>query len=146
MGARRLGGSSAMKRKTKALLLLTPLSALILWLDALEPGWGQFYNPAFWVRSQLSKLDTAWRELPTVDASDPRLKECIQFTSDTVLSDVQEQARAIVTGKTESFAIQQLGLPTCALTEDVYRWVTESGLAVDVKIVDGEVEDAQLNR
>ena len=135
-----------MKRKTIVLLTLIPATTLVLWLDALEPGWGRFYNPAFWVRSQLSKLDTTWRELPSFDTADPRLKPCIRLTSENTLSEVQEQARALLSGKSESFALQQLGAPTCAIAENTYRWLTESGLSIDVTIEEGEVMDANLSR
>jgi len=50
-----------MQRSTKTLIALVPVALLALWLDALEPGWGHFYNPIFWARSQFAKLDTDWR-------------------------------------------------------------------------------------
>ena len=63
-----------------------------------------------------------------------------------MLSQTQEEARAILTGQSESFTLAQLGAPTCALGNGVYRWVSESGLAVDVTFEDGQVKDADLNR
>ena len=135
-----------MRRRTQTLLALVPVSLLALWLDALEPGQGRFYNPLFWGRSQLAKLGAAWREGTTLDVANPLLRPCQQFTSETVLTEAQEQARAILTGKSESFALQQLGAPTCAIAHDTFRWISETGLAVDVTFTDGVVTDAQLNR
>ncbi|MBE7381270.1 MAG: hypothetical protein F6J95_007650 [Leptolyngbya sp. SIO1E4] len=135
-----------MKRKTKLLIALVPLTALGLWLDALEPGQGRFYNPMFWARSQISKLSDGWAEQPDFNLANPLLRPCQKLTSENTLSRVQEEARAIITGKSESFALAQLGAPTCALGNGVYRWVSESGLAVDVTFEDGEVKSADLNR
>jgi hypothetical protein len=135
-----------MQRKTKTLITLIPLSLLALWLDALEPGWGKFYNPMFWGRSQLAKLDTSWREQAPLDAAHPLLQPCQQFISDTVLSEAQEQARSLVTGQSESFALQQLGAPTCAIAEQTFRWISVSGLAIDVTFEDGVATDAKLSR
>ena len=135
-----------MKRKTLTLLALIPVSCAALILDALEPGQGVFYNPVFWIRSQISNLDTAWRELKPLDTTDPRLKPCVQLTSENILSESQEQVRLIITGKSDSFALQQLGAPTCALAGNTYRWLSKSGLVVDVTIEDGEVIDAKLSR
>ena len=135
-----------MKRKTITLLAMVPLTALALWLDALEPGQGRFYNPMFWARSQFAKLDTDWRAVTAFDLTNPLLQPCQQFTSENVLSQMQEEARAILTGQSESFTLAQLGVPTCALGNGVYRWVSESGLAVDVTFEDGQVKDADLNR
>ena len=135
-----------MKRRTKALMAMVPMTALALWLDALEPGQGHFYNPMFWARSQIAKRQNSWAETAPFDLANPLLKECQSLTSETTLSEAQEQARAIITGKSEAFALQQLGAPTCALGSGVYRWVSESGLAIDATFQDGKVTDAQLNR
>jgi hypothetical protein len=135
-----------MKRKTLTLLSLVPLTALALWLDALEPGQGRFYNPMFWARSQFSKLDTAWRERQAFDVANPLLQPCQSLTSENTLSAAQEQARAVITGQSEAFTLSQLGAPTCALAGNTYRWLTQSGLAVDVTFENGTVKDAKLNR
>lgn len=135
-----------MKRRTKALLAMVPLTALALWLDALEPGQGTFYNPMFWARSQVAKLTDGWAEQKPFNLADPLLKECQALTSENTLSEAQEQARAIITGKSETFALQQLGAPTCALGEGAYRWISETGLAIDVTFQDGIVSDANLTR
>ena len=135
-----------MKRKTLTLLTMVPLTALALWFDALEPGQGAFYNPMFWARSQIAKLDPDWRTVTAFDLTNPLLQPCQQFTAENVLSQSQEEARAILTGQSESFTLAQLGTPTCALGNGVYRWVSESGLAVDVIFEDGQVQDANLNR
>lgn len=135
-----------MKNRTKALLAMVPITAGLLWLDALEPGQGVFYNPIFWARSQYAKLHDGWAETEPFNIADPLLKECQALTSENTLSDAQEEARAIITGKSETFALQQLGAPTCALGEGVYRWISESGLALDVAFEDGEVKDADLTR
>ena len=135
-----------MQRSTKTLIALVPVALLTLWLDALEPGWGRFYNPIFWGRSQFAKLDTDWRERTPLDAAHPLLQPCQQFTSETVLTEAQEQARAIITGQSESFALQQLGAPTCAIAAQTFRWISETGLAVDVTFEDGVATDAKLSR
>jgi hypothetical protein len=135
-----------MQRRTRILLMLIPLSLVALWLDALEPGWGHFHNPIFWARSQLAKLDTSWREQAPLDAAHPLLQPCQQFTSETVLTEAQEQARALITGQSESFALQQLGAPTCVIAENTFRWISASGLAIDVTFEDGVATDAKLSR
>ena len=136
-----------MQRRTKILLSGIPLTLLTLWLDALAPGQGAFYNPLFFFRSQLARLDTAWRQPQAVDAStDERLAACIQFTADTVLTQSQEQLRGVLTGKSEAFTLQQLGPPTCVMADGVYRWLSQSGLSLDITITDAEVEDARLSR
>lgn len=135
-----------MQRRTKTLITLIPATLLALWLDALEPGWGHFYNPIFWARSQLAKLDTSWRDQAPLDAAHPLLQPCQQFTSENVLTEAQEQARSLLTGQSESFAIQQLGAPTCAIAAQTFRWISETGLAVDVSFEDGVATDAKLSR
>mgnify|MGYP001792878981 CR=1 FL=1 len=135
-----------MQRRTTTLITLVPVSLLALWLDAMEPGWGRFSNPIFLGRSQLAKLDTSWRERTPLDAAHPLLQSCQQFTSDTVLTEAQEQVRAIITGQSEAFALQQLGVPTCAISGQTFRWISETGLAVDVIFEDGVVTDATLSR
>jgi hypothetical protein len=135
-----------MKRKTIGILLSLPIAAGLLIADALEPGQGAFYNPMFWARSQWAKRDTNWRERPLIDAADARLAPCTQFTGETELTEAQEGLRDALIGKSETLTLQQLGPPTCALSETVYRWITESGLALDVEIEDSEVQDAELTR
>jgi len=135
-----------MKRRTKALLAMVPLTAGALWLDALEPGQGVFYNPMFWARSQYAKLTDGWAEREPFNLADPLLQECQALTSENSLNDAQLEARQIITGKSESFALAQLGTPTCIVGEGVYRWVSESGLALDLTFNEGGVTDAQLNR
>lgn len=135
-----------MKNRTKALLAMVPMTALALWLDALEPGQGTFYNPMFWARSQYAKLTDGWAEQKPFNIADPLLKECQALTSENTLSEAQEQARAIIKGESESFALQQLGAPTCVLGEGAYRWISETGLAIDVTFQDGVVTDANLTR
>lgn len=135
-----------MQRRTKTLLALIPIALLALWLDALEPGWGHFYNPLFWVRSQLDQRNPTWQKRPPLDASDRRLQPCVQFTSETILTEAQEQARTLLTGESASFALQQLGAPTCAIATNTFRWLSESGLAVDVTFEEGIATDAKLTR
>lgn len=135
-----------MKRRTQALLAMIPITALALWLDALEPGQGVFYNPLFWARSQYAKLTDGWAEREPFNLADPLLEECQSLTSENQIKEAQLEARQVITGKSESFALSQLGTPTCALGNGVYRWVSESGLALDVTFSEEGVIDAQLNR
>lgn len=135
-----------MKRRTKALLAMVPLTALALWLDVLEPGQGAFYNPMFWARSQYAKLTDGWAEREPFNLADPLLEECQSLTSENQIKEAQLEARQVITGKSESFALSQLGTPTCALGNGVYRWVSESGLALDLTFSEEGVTDAQLNR
>ncbi|WP_204138264.1 hypothetical protein [Halomicronema sp. CCY15110] len=135
-----------MKRRTKALLAMVPLTALALWLDVLEPGQGAFYNPMFWARSQYAKLTDGWAEREPFNLADPLLEECQSLTSENQIKEAQLEARQVITGKSESFALSQLGTPTCALGDGVYRWVSESGLALDLTFNEEGVTDAQLNR
>lgn len=136
-----------MKRKTIALLAMVPLTAGALWLDALEPGQGVFYNPMFWARSQYSKLaNREWQVGTPLDLTSPLLSQCEKLTSENQIKEAQLEARQVITGKSESFALAQLGTPTCALGDGVYRWVSESGLALDVTFDEGGVTDANLNR
>lgn len=136
-----------MKRRTKALLAMVPMTAGVLWLDAIEPGQGTFYNPAFWARSQYAKLaNRDWQIEKPLDLANPLLQQCQMLTSENQIEAVQIEARQIITGKSESFALAQLGTPTCALGDGVYRWVSEAGLALDVTFEEGGVIDAELNR
>jgi hypothetical protein len=135
-----------MKRLTTGLLLSLPVATLALAADALEPGQGVFYNPVFWLRSQLTKFDSNWREQRPLDAGDKRLEPCVQYLSETVLTEAQEGLRGSLVGTSETLALQQLGPPTCRLADSLYRWVTASGLALDVEIQDSEVRDARLAR
>jgi len=135
-----------MKRRTQALLAMIPITALALWLDALEPGQGVFYNPLFWARSQYAKLTDGWAEREPFNLADPLLEECQSLTSENQIKEAQLEARQVITGKSESFALSQLGTPTCALGDGVYRWVSESGLALDLTFNEEGVTDAQLNR
>lgn len=136
-----------MQRRTKVLLIAIPVTLIVLWLDALEPGQGAFYNPLFFMRSQIARLDTDWRQQHPLDAAkDARLEPCVQFTSDTVLTESQEDLRGLLTGKAEAFTLQQLGPPTCVVADNVYRWIGQSGLSLDVTIREAEVEDVELAR
>lgn len=136
-----------MKRKTAFFLLLVPITAGVLWLDALEPGQGTFYNPIFWARSQYSEVvNRNWQIKKPLDLASPLLENCQRLTSENQIKAAQLEARQIITGKSESFTLAQLGTPTCALGDNVYRWVSESGLALDVTFDEGGATDAQLSR
>jgi hypothetical protein len=136
------------RRVTYTLLFTSMASVVFLYLDALERGQGRFVNPAFYVRAQLARLDTGWRTLKEIDLTDPRLMPCRKFAAETEISRHQEDMRRILVGKSESFAITQLGPPTCILArttgERAYRWLSESGLSVDLSIKDGMVDRAEL--
>ena len=135
-----------MKRLTIGLLLALPVATLALAADALKPGQGMFYNPVFLLRSQLARVDSTWLEQRPLDAGDKRLQPCVQYLSETVLTEAQEGLRDSLAGTSETLALQQLGPPTCRLADSLYRWITETGLSLDVEIKDSEVQSAKLAR
>ncbi|ASC70298.1 hypothetical protein XM38_012350 [Halomicronema hongdechloris C2206] len=124
-----------------------PAALLILIADMAAPGWGRFINPVWLAKAQIAKLDRGWRELQPPGEDDPRLEACQQVLSENTVGNTQEQLRGALTGETEQIAVQWLGPPTCQLANDTYRWLTESGLSIDVIYADdGEVQDARLTR
>lgn len=135
-----------MKRRTVLLLSLIPVTTGLLWLDALEPGQGVFYNPLFWAKARLSALVQEEMVVEGFSLTDPRLNPCQKLASENQLSETQEQMRSVLTGESKAFALQQLGPPTCVLGGNAYRWLTESGLAVDITMTEEGVEDVELSR
>ena len=135
--------------KRRHALSLVPVAALVLAADLAAPGWGKFPNPIFYARFSVNivveKLTKA--DADTIDPADARLARCEGEASPTTITETQAAIRRSLTGKSSMVAVQSLGSPACRLASGSYRWLLESGLALDIKVNEGgTVEDASLSR
>ncbi|NJM99284.1 MAG: hypothetical protein HC800_21010 [Phormidesmis sp. RL_2_1] len=83
----------------------------------------------------------------TVDPADARLAECEGEATPVTITDAQAAIRRSLAGKSSIVAVQALGSPACQLANGSYRWLLESGLALDARInEEGVIDDVSLRR
>lgn len=131
----------------KRAIALLGLSALVLAADLSTPGWGQFPNPVFYSRWAVNGIQDKLADADTVDPADARLKGCEGDAAPVAISEAQAAIRQTLEGKSSVVAVQALGSPACQLANGSYRWLIESGLALDIAVnEDGDIENADLSR
>lgn len=131
----------------KRAIALLGVSALVLAADLAKPGWGQFPNPVFYGRWAVNGIQAKLTDADTVDPADARLAECEGEAAPVTITDAQAAIRRSLAGKSSIVAVQALGSPACQLANGSYRWLLESGLALDARINEaGVISDASLNR
>ncbi|NJM98263.1 MAG: hypothetical protein HC800_14880 [Phormidesmis sp. RL_2_1] len=133
----------------KQALALLIFSTLVLAADLVEPGWGKFPNPVFYVKFAanvvVEKMSNA--DIDTVDPADARLAGCEGEAETTTITEAQAALSKTLAGKSSMVAVQALGTPACQLANGSYRWLIESGLALDARInEEGVIDDASLSR
>jgi hypothetical protein len=128
-------------------IALPAVAALVLAADLASPGWGKFPNPVFYAKSTVNGLQDRASAADSVDPADVRLKACEGQTQTTTITNAQAAMRDSLTGKSSVIAVQWLGSPACQLADGSYRWLLDSGLALDVAVNDkGDIDDAKLSR
>ena len=129
------------KRKKRTVALI-PIAALILAADLAQPGWGRFPNPVFYARFAANGLKDKLSQADEVNSEDARLMDCKGDAEPVTITDAQAAARKTLKGKSSVIAVQTLGTPACELANGSYRWLLESGLALDVEVNEGGTIDA----
>lgn len=134
--------------KTRRLAILACAVAGVAFLDLLEPGRGRFYNPIYGAKSWLNQHQpAAWQAINRISSNDARLANCMAIAPDPIALDATKaELRRALVGEAESVALDWLGQPACALGNGVYRWILDSGLALDVTVNEGTVTHSELNR
>ena len=134
--------------KRRHALLLVPVAALVLAADLAAPGWGKFPNPVFYARFAVNVTrDKLSADSDAIDPADSRLSACKGEAQATTITEAQAALRRSLTGKSSVVAVQSLGSPACELANGSYRWLIESGLALDIKVNEGgTIDDAALSR
>ena len=128
-------------------LALVPVAALILAADLAAPGWGKFPNPVFYAQFAANALSDRLSAADTVNPDDARLRLCQGRAAASTITDAQAAIRASLEGKTSVVAVQSLGSPACQIADRSYRWLLNSGLALDVTVDEtGVIENATLSR
>lgn len=128
-------------------IALVPISALVLAADLAQPGYGKFPNPVFWSKAAVNGITDTLANKDSIDSTDARLFACAGEPNSIAITDAQAALRNSLEGKSSSFAVQQLGSPTCQLANGSYRWLLESGLALDaIANEDGEIDSVTLAR
>ena len=130
------------KTKKRALSLVL-VAALLLAADLMQPGWGKFPNPVFWTRFAANAAKDKFSNADAVNLNDARLMDCkTPSAAPVAITNAQAAARKTLEGKSSVIAVQTLGTPACELANGSYRWLLESGLALDVDINEGGIIDA----
>ena len=134
--------------KRRHALSLVPVAALVLAADLAAPGWGRFPNPVFYVRFAINATrDKLTADSDTIDPEDSRLSACKGEAAPTTITEAQAAIRRSLAGKSSVVAVQSLGSPACELANGSYRWLIESGLALDIQVNEGgTIDDAALSR
>ena len=128
-------------------IALIPVAALILAADLAQPGYGKFPNPLFYAKFAANAAQDKLSNKDSIDPSDARLSACKGETNTIAITDAQAALRTSLEGKSSSFAVQQLGSPACQLANGSYRWLLESGLAIDATAnPDGTIDNVTLAR
>ena len=135
--------------KRRPALSLVPVAALVLAADLAAPGWGNFPNPIFYARFAVNaardKLSADSSD--TIDPEDSRLSACKGEAATITITEDQAALRRSLAGKSSVVAVQSLGSPACELANGSYRWLIESGLALDITVNEGgTIDDAALSR
>lgn len=129
--------------KRRPAISLVPVAALVLAADLAVPGWGKFPNPVFYVRFAVNATrDKLSADSDTLDPEDSRLSACKGEAATTTITDAQAAIRRSLAGKSSVVAVQSLGSPACPLANGSYRWLIESGLALDIAVNEGGTIDA----
>lgn len=134
--------------KCRAIALI-PAAALIFAADLVTPGWGKFPNPVFYAKWAVNATTDTVANADAVDPADARLKVCEGKTAGAPMTITNAQAamRDSLEGKSSVVAVQSLGSPACQLADGSYRWLLETGLALDINVNDGgTIDDAKLSR
>lgn len=133
----------------KRLLITACLVGAATYLDLKRPGRGTFYNPIFEVRSwSARRFPAGWRKAQTLELGDSRLTNCIAAPpAPLVISAELTALRQELVGEQDSIALERLGPPTCVMANNVYRWVTDSGLSLEIRVNDdGTIRASGLAR
>ena len=134
------------KRQRHAIALV-PVAVLVLAADLAQPGYGKFPNPVFYARFAANAVRDKFARSDEVNPDDARLFACKDEPNAIAITDAQAALRTSIEGKSSSFAVQQLGSPACQLANGSYRWLLESGLALDATAnPDGTIDDVTLAR
>lgn len=134
--------------KRRHAITLLPVAALVLAADLAVPGWGKFPNPVFYARFAVNATkDKLTADSDAIDPEDSRLSACKGEAQATTITEAQAALRRSLAGKSSVVAVQSLGSPACELANGSYRWLIESGLALDIKVnEEGTIDDAALSR
>lgn len=128
-------------------LIALPIVTAMVALDLAVSGWGKFPNPVFYGKWAVSaRSQKRLSDIEGINPSDHRLTACKEeLTANTLISNHQAALRDTLTGKSAVLAVQQLGTPVCQVADGSWRWLTESGLSLDLSFDEqGGVDEATL--